>query len=309
MSRTVAIATLGCKTNQFESAAMEERLREAGYRVVPFEAGAGLVVVNSCTVTAATDAQSRNLVRRARRLNPDCRVVVTGCYAQVDPEALLAIPGVSLVLGNEEKRDFLRLIEDAPEKPSAIVSEIREVAAAAAPAIASFAERSRAFVQIQNGCDAFCAYCIIPYARGRSRSVPADEVVAQVKRLEDAGYPEIVLTGIHIGGYGLDFAPPSSLLALVRQLLAETGVGRLRPGSLEPPEISPELIAAVAVSPRLLPHFHIPLQAGADAGTTRMNRPYHTTPFRRGGGGSHGDRLGRIKGGSGPRRVPWRWAP
>ena len=151
MSRTVAIATLGCKTKQFESAAIEERLREAGYRVVPFEAGASLVVVNSCTVTAATDAQSRNLVRRARRLNPDCRVVVTGCYAQVDPAALLAIPGVSLVLGNEEKRDFLQLLEEAPETPAALVSEIREVAQAAALAIASFAERSRAFVDAVAG--------------------------------------------------------------------------------------------------------------------------------------------------------------
>ena len=281
MSRTVAIATLGCKTNQFESAAIEERLREAGYRVVPLEAGASLVVVNSCTVTAATDAQSRNLVRRARRLNPACRVVVTGCYAQVDPEALLAIPGVSLVLGNEEKRDFLKLLEEAPEQPAVIVSEIREVSAAATPEIASFTEHSRAFVQVQNGCDAFCAYCIIPYARGRSRSVPADEVVAQVRRLEAAGYPEIVLTGIHIGGYGLDFAPPSSLLALMRRLLAETEIRRLRLGSLEPTEISPELIEAVAESSRLLPHFHIPLQAGDDAVLSRMNRRYDTSFFRR----------------------------
>jgi len=278
--RTVAIATLGCKTNQFESAAMEERLREAGYRVVPFEAGADLVIVNTCTVTAATDSQSRNLVRRARRLNGSCRVVVTGCYAQVDPQALLAIPGVSLVLGNEEKRDLLELLEQGESSPAAMVSDIRAVSAADVLPISSFAERSRAFVQIQNGCDAFCSYCIIPYARGRSRSVGPDAVVAQVRELLAAGYPEIVLTGIHIGGYGADLDPPTTLLALVRRLEAETAVRRLRLGSVEPTEIPPELIEAVATSSVLCPHFHIPLQAGDDAVLQRMNRHYDSTFFR-----------------------------
>jgi len=278
--RTVAIATLGCKTNQFESAAMEERLQAAGYRVVPFEAGADLVIVNTCTVTAATDAQSRNLVRRARRLNGSCRVVVTGCYAQVDPQALLAIPGVSLVLGNEEKRDLLDLLDAGATAPAVQVSEIRQVAEAKVLPISSFAERSRAFVQIQSGCDAFCSYCIIPYARGRSRSVSSDAVVGQVRELLAAGYPEIVLTGIHIGGYGADLAPPTSLLALVRRLEAETAVRRLRLGSIEPTEIPPELIETVAASSVLCPHFHIPLQAGDDAVLARMNRHYTTAFFR-----------------------------
>jgi len=280
VSRTVAIATLGCKTNQFESAAMEERLQAAGYRVVPFEAGADLVIVNTCTVTAATDAQSRNLVRRARRLNGSCRVVVTGCYAQVDPKALLAIPGVALVLGNEEKRDLLDLLDAGATAPAVQVSEIRQVAEAKVLPISSFAERSRAFVQIQSGCDAFCSYCIIPYARGRSRSVSSVAVVGQVRELLAAGYPEIVLTGIHIGGYGADLAPPTSLLALVRRLEAETAVRRLRLGSIEPTEISPELIETVASSSVLCPHFHIPLQAGDDAVLARMNRHYTTAFFR-----------------------------
>lgn len=279
--RTFTIATLGCKTNQFESAAMEERLREAGYRGVPFEQGAELVIVNTCTVTAATDAQSRNLVRRARRLNGFCRVVVTGCYAQVDPQALLAIPGVSLVLGNEEKQNLLALLADADRgEPAARVSPIRETSEAKVSPLSSFAERSRAFVQIQNGCDAFCSYCIIPYARGRSRSVPPDEVVAQAKRLCAAGYPEIVLTGIHIGGYGADLARPTDLLTLVRRLAAETSVPRLRLGSLEPTEIPDKLIEAVAASEILCPHFHIPLQAGSDSVLERMNRHYDTVFFR-----------------------------
>jgi threonylcarbamoyladenosine tRNA methylthiotransferase MtaB len=279
VSRTVAFATLGCKTNQFESAAMEERLQAAGYRVVPFEAGADLVIVNTCTVTAATDAQSRNLIRRARRLNGASRVVVTGCYAQVDPQALLAIPGVSLVLGNEEKRDLLDLLEKGELTPTAKVSDIRRAEEAAVLPLSSFAERSRAFVQIQNGCDAFCSYCIIPYARGRSRSVRPDEVVAQVRELIAAGYPEIVLTGIHIGGYGADLAHPLTLVELVRRLTAETGVQRLRLGSIEPTEISDPLIETVASSPELCPHFHIPLQAGDDRVLERMNRHYTTAFF------------------------------
>jgi threonylcarbamoyladenosine tRNA methylthiotransferase MtaB len=276
MNRTVAIATLGCKTNQFESAALEEGLKSAGYRLVPFEAGADLVVVNTCTVTAATDAQSRNLVRRARRLNPACRVVVTGCYAQVDPAGLEALPGVSLVLGNEEKRDLPRLLEAAK---GVRVSDVRQGEGTAALEAASFSDRSRAFVQIQNGCDAFCSYCIIPYARGRSRSVAPAVVLDQVRRLVGAGFPEIVLTGIHIGGYGADLEPPATLLQLVRALEG-AGARRLRLGSIEPTEIPVELVEAVAASRILCPHFHIPLQAGDDDVLRRMNRHYDTAFFR-----------------------------
>lgn len=276
-NRTVAIATLGCKTNQFESAALEERLRAAGYRLVPFEAGADLVVVNTCTVTAATDAQSRNLIRRARRLNGGCRVVVTGCYAQIDPAGLRAIPGVALVLGNEEKRHLPALLESAE---GVRVADIRQTAGALPLEISSFADRSRAFVQIQNGCDAFCSYCIIPYARGPSRSVAPSAIREQIRRLVAAGYPEIVLTGIHIGGYGADLTPPTSLLALVRGLEEEPGLRRLRLGSIEPTEIPVELIEAAAASEILCPHFHIPLQAGDDGVLRRMNRTYDAAFFR-----------------------------
>jgi threonylcarbamoyladenosine tRNA methylthiotransferase MtaB len=177
------------------------------------------------------------------------------------------------VLGNEEKRDLLRLL--AEEGEGAVrVADIRATAEAGVLPVAAFAERSRAFVQIQNGCDAFCAYCIIPYARGRSRSVPPGQVLAQVRELTAAGYPEIVLTGIHIGGYGADLAPPVTLLELVRRLAAQTDVRRLRLGSLEPTEIPEALIEAVAASDILCPHFHIPLQAGDDAVLARMNRHY-----------------------------------
>ena len=277
MKGSVAIATLGCKTNQFESAALLQRLEQAGYRIVPFEAGADLVLVNTCTVTAATDSQSRNLVRRARRLNGACRIVVTGCYAQVDPEALRSIPGVCLVIGNEEKSSLLNLLEKG--ESGILVGDIRDQTAASVSQVSSFADRSRAFVQIQNGCDAFCSYCIIPYARGRSRSVPAEEVVGQVVELVQTGYPEIVLTGIHIGGYGLDLAPPTDLLSLLRRLGREVMIPRLRLGSLEPTEISSVLIDEIASSGMICPHLHIPLQSGSDSVLARMNRHYTASFF------------------------------
>jgi len=278
VSPTVAIATLGCKTNQFESAALEEQLHAAGYTTVQFEAGADLMVVNTCTVTAATDAQSRNLIRRARRLNPACRVVVTGCYAQINPQELAALPGVSVVLGNEEKNAFLAHLR--ADRPHVAVSDMRAVGTAKPLEISTFADRTRAFVQIQNGCDAFCSYCIIPYARGTSRSVPADDVVRQVRTLTAKGYPEIVLTGIHIGGYGLDLTADMTLVELLKRLLDETDARRVRLGSIEPTELSPALIDLVADSAVICPHFHIPLQSGDDNILRRMNRHYDTGSFR-----------------------------
>lgn len=278
MTGTFAIATLGCKTNQFESAALIEQLRAAGYRQVNYSAGADLVIVNTCTVTATTDAQSRNLIRRARRINPACRVVVTGCYAQIDPQSLAAIPGVFLVLGNEEKQQLIGLL--AEDRRGVAVSDIRQ-AKGAAMSLSTFSGRSRAFVQIQNGCDAFCSYCIIPYARGPSRSVAPEQVLGQIRDLCAAGYPELVLTGIHIGAYGLDLNPADSLLALVRRIEGETAVRRLRLGSLEPQELSPELLEAVVASKVVCPHFHLPLQSGDDEVLQRMNRHYTADFFRR----------------------------
>jgi threonylcarbamoyladenosine tRNA methylthiotransferase MtaB len=277
---TVAFATLGCKTNQFESAAMREKVVDAGYRVVPFSAGADLVIVNTCTVTAATDAQSRNLVRRARRLNPSCRVVVTGCYAQIDPKALADLPGVDLVLGNEEKRELLALLRDAKSPGQIRVAAIRDRTTAKIPVLTTLSERSRAFVQIQNGCDAFCSYCIIPHARGPSRSASPEQVVAQIRQLVERDVPEVVLTGIHVGNYGLDLHPRTSLLELLRQIEGETGLKRLRLSSIEPTEIDDTLITYLASSGIICPHLHIPLQAGDDAVLSRMHRPYGHEAFR-----------------------------
>ena len=276
---TVSFATLGCKTNQFESASMQQSLQAAGYQVVPFDQGAALVIVNTCTVTNATDAQSRNLIRRARKFNTACRVVVTGCYAQVDPDALQELPGVSLVIGNEEKQRLLDYLKSDQDSTSVVVSDIRQVEKICLPPLTSFAGRSRAFVQIQNGCDAFCSYCIIPYARGASRSAEPDEILKQVSGLVDSGFQEIVLTGIHIGGYGADLSSTLTLNDLVQRIEAETSVHRLRLGSIEPTELTEELLNTVASSQVICPHFHIPLQSGDDDILLRMGRTYDTAFF------------------------------
>ena len=283
MTRSVAVVTLGCKTNQFESAAMLEQLIGNGYHQVDFEAGAELVIVNTCTVTAATDSQSRNLIRRAQRLNPSARIVVTGCYAQINPGELQKLPGVSLIIGNEEKRELLRLLAQAQQndrsETTTLVTDIRAAQHCAPLDLHTFAQRSRAFVQIQNGCDAFCSYCIIPYARGAGRSVPIEQVVAQVERLGTSGYREIVLTGIHIGGYGQDFADGTSLLTLLQEIEACGFSGRVRLGSIEPTELPLELRNYLTQATWLCPHLHIPLQAGDDEILRRMNRHYDTAFF------------------------------
>ncbi len=277
---TVSFATLGCKTNQFESAAMQETLQSAGYQVIPFEEGADLVIVNTCTVTSATDAQSRNLIRRARRLNAACRVVVTGCYAQINPTSLSSLPGVSLVVGNEEKRRLLDLLKQHDGTAARVeVANISLAQDICLPPLTSFAGRSRAFVQIQNGCNAYCSFCIIPYARGPSRSAPPDEVLEQINVLTASGYQEVVLTGIHIGGYGADLQPALTLSHLVRRIEEETAVRRLRLGSIEPTELTDELLATMAASTRICPHLHVPLQAGDDAVLRRMGRTYGRDSF------------------------------
>ncbi len=277
MSRSVSFVTLGCKTNQFESAAMGEQLQQAGYELIDFEQGADLVIVNTCTVTSATDSQSRNLIRRARRLNPTAEIVVTGCYAQIDPQTLAQLDGVRLVLGNQEKSELLTYLTAATGQVQ--VSDIRSQKSFEPLELTSFAQRSRAFVQIQNGCDAFCSYCIIPYARGTSRSVAAADVVTQVEKLQQAGYPEVVLTGIHIGRYGHDLQPRTDLCGLLRQIEQSSFSGRLRLGSVEPTELTDELFEYVVAHPWVCRHFHIPLQSGSSSVLKRMNRHYDTGFF------------------------------
>lgn len=274
--KRVAIATLGCKTNQFESAAMIEQFERAGYAVVPFTQPADIYVVNSCTVTARTDAETRRLIRRARRLNPAARVVATGCYAQVAQGELEQMPELDSVLGNKEKQDIIGLVETGESR----VTDIAGERTAGPLKLESFAEHTRAFLQAQNGCNSFCAYCIVPYARGRSRSVPLEDVLQGVRNLAANGYKEVVLTGIHLGAFGLDLANPESLTGLVRRIDAERLVPRLRIGSVEPNELTDELLSLMATSEIICPHLHLPLQSGSDSVLQRMGRRYTAAFFR-----------------------------
>jgi len=275
--KRIAIATLGCKVNQFETAAMAEQLRADGWELVPFNSQADLYLINSCTVTSRSDAESRRLIRRARRLNPAARVVATGCYAQVQPEALAAMTELDQVLGNEEK---LRIVEALAQGDNQ-VTDLSTLTTAGPLRITSHLEHTRAFLQVQNGCENGCSYCIVPAARGPNRSASADEVTATVQRLAANGYQEVVLTGIHLGAYGLDQQPTTSLTELIRQLEQQTAIPRLRLGSIEPNELTDELLDCFMASSRLCPHLHIPLQSGCDTVLERMRRRYTADFYRR----------------------------
>jgi threonylcarbamoyladenosine tRNA methylthiotransferase MtaB len=276
----VAITTLGCKINQFESAAMAEALGKEGFRMVPFEDEADIYVINTCTVTARTDAESRRLIRRAGRRNPRARVVVTGCYAQIAFESLQVMPGVDLIVGNVEKQGITGLLKGIGTGPKVLVSDISLEQRAEGATLESFAEHTRAFLQVQNGCDAFCSYCIVPYARGRSRSVRMDEVLAGIRTFAEKGFREVVLTGIHLGGYGLDLTSGTSLLGLLSAAEDLRLIPRLRVGSVEPTEISDAFIRFLAGAESVCPHLHIPLQSGSDRVLAGMNRKYTTALFR-----------------------------
>ncbi len=279
--KKVAITTLGCKTNQFESAAIAESLSKNGFQIVPFSDSADIYVINTCTVTAKSDAESRRLVRRARKQNSAARIVVTGCYAQLAFDEIRNLPGVNIVLGNNEKKEIAELLGKTRDEQLVLVSDISRQQQAEGVKLETFAEHTRAFLQIQNGCEAFCSYCIVPHVRGKSRSVTMDDAVDGVNTFTEKGFKEVVLTGIHLGAYGLDFSPPRNLLDLLHAIEDRTSVTRLRIGSLEPAEVHDSLIDFFAASRIICPHLHIPLQSGDDQVLARMNRNY-TTRFYRG---------------------------
>ena len=274
--KRVAITTLGCKTNQFESAAMIEQLESSGYGIVPFNEIADIYIINSCTVTARTDAETRRLIRRARRLNPDARIVATGCYVQVTPGELEQMPELDSVLGNVEKLEIAALLETSDHK----ISDISIEQESGPLKLTSFAEHTRAFLQAQSGCNSFCTYCIVPYARGRSRSALPCEVLDGIRTLAANGYKEVVLTGIHLGGYGLDLTPKTSLTELVKTIDREKLIPRLRIGSVEPNEVNDELLATMAESQIICPHLHLPLQSCSDTVLMRMGRTYNSKFIR-----------------------------
>ncbi len=278
MSKTIAFATVGCRLNQAETQEMEELLASRGYRAVPFEEAAEVYVINTCTVTGRADFSDRQLIRRATARNPGALVVVTGCYAQTDPAAVARIPGVDLIAGNREKYELADLLGSLTKRATPLikVGDIREAVGVPVAPITRFRGRSRAFVKIQDGCQHRCAFCVVPQARGGSRSREPKVVVDQVHRLVEGGYAEIVLTGVDMGHYGRDLFPRTNLAALIGQVLDVPGLRRLRLSSILPPYFTDELIEVIAGSQRIAPHLHIPLQSGSDRVLGRMRRPYNT---------------------------------
>ena len=290
---TVAFATLGCRLNQVDTQELQGTLEARGFRTLPSPEGADVVIVNTCTVTARADFSDRQAIRRAGRINPDARIVVTGCWAQVSPDAVGRVPGVDLVVGNGDKQRLPDLVErlltrdrvGAPETHVAGLATARSLPAAASslPAlpIGRAPGRSRAFLKLQDGCQHRCAFCVVPLARGVSRSREVAVVLDQARGLVDAGHPELVLTGVDLGHYGADLVPRTTLAALLRRMAAIPRLRWIRASSLLPAYFTPELLDVVTGSPLIAPHFHVPLQSGSDRVLRRMRRPYTAAMYRK----------------------------
>ena len=277
---TVAFATLGCKVNQYDTATMETYLTDNRCRVIPFDDGADVYVVNTCTVTDRADAESRRLARRARRRNPDARVIVTGCYAQTSPEEAAAVDGVDYVVGIGRLPDILKTVRGEVEKGRVFVHDVRKESEVTTLGADVFSGQTRAFLKLQEGCDLFCTFCIVPFSRGKSRSVEPRRVLAELERLAARGFREVVLTGVHLGGYGRDLAPGVELADLVETIAARSPVERIRLSSIDPPEVSQRLLRIIASSDVICPHFHMPVQAASDPVLRRMRRQYDVAELR-----------------------------
>lgn len=279
----VAFHTLGCKVNQHDTAHMAGLFEEAGWERVPFDEEADAYIINTCTVTHVSDRKSRQMIRRAAQKNPQAVVAVCGCYAQTGAQALKALSEVDLILGTNERSrivDAVSQFQKDGEKKTYLAED--EALAHFEPVHwARSSHRTRAEIKVQEGCDQFCTYCIIPYARGPLRSRPIADTLAEINHLVDQGYKELVLTGIHLGAFGQGiYDETGSLDDLCRRILAETDLARLRLSSLEVTEVSDDLIDLLASQDRLMPHLHLPLQAGSDRTLQRMNRPYTQKDFQ-----------------------------
>jgi threonylcarbamoyladenosine tRNA methylthiotransferase MtaB len=297
--KRAALHNLGCKVNEYETEAMEQLLVSAGYKIVPFTDSADLYIVNTCTVTNTADRKSRQMLHKAKQKNPDAVVVAAGCYVNEVKEKLLEDPAVDIIIGNNEKKNLLKILQDYTADPShgnEAVPEIGEERSYEKLAITRTYDRTRAFVKIQDGCNQFCSYCLIPYVRGRVRSRQMPDILDEVDALVKNGVKEIVLSGIHISSYGLDFDNPDRnvrtpdasegktnryLLSLIRGIQRAEGVQRVRLGSLEPGIVTREFVQQIAAFPTLCPQFHLSMQSGCDETLKRMNRRYTTEEFAR----------------------------
>ena len=279
--KKAALHNLGCKVNAYETEAMQQLLEQAGYEIVPFEEKADVYIVNTCTVTNIADRKSRQMLHRAKKQNPEALVVAAGCYVQAAEAELKEDSAVDLLIGNNRKKDLISILEayESGVQEDAVI-DINHTKEYEALSVTQTAEHTRAYVKVQDGCNQFCSYCIIPYARGRVRSRPASEVCQEIASLARAGYQEVVLTGIHLSSYGLDLEG-ESLLSLIQAVHQIDGVRRIRLGSLEPRIVTEEFAAALAGMEKFCPHFHLSLQSGCDATLSRMNRRYTAEEYER----------------------------
>ena len=278
MKKKVALHNLGCKVNAYEVEAMQQLLENAGYETVPFEEGADVYVINTCTVTNIADRKSRQMLHKAKKMNPDAIVVATGCYAQADTEKLKEDTAVDLILGNNQKA--LEEYEKEHAKQVQVI-EINHTKEYEELSISSTAEHVRAYIKVQDGCNQFCTYCIIPFARGRVRSRKIEEVLSEVETLAAKGYKEVVLTGIHLSSYGVDFPKEEreSLLSLIQAVSRVEGISRIRLGSLEPRIITEEFLEGIVKTGKVCPHFHLSLQSGCNKTLKNMNRRYSAQEY------------------------------
>ncbi|MDK2966890.1 MULTISPECIES: tRNA (N(6)-L-threonylcarbamoyladenosine(37)-C(2))-methylthiotransferase MtaB [Lacrimispora] len=286
--RKAALHNLGCKVNSYETEAMQQLLENAGYEIVPFTEGADVYIINTCSVTNIADRKSRQMLHRAKKLNPGAVVVAAGCYVQAAGEELKKDDAVDLVIGNNKKTDLITILEDYfsknQEAEDDTVIDISHTAEYENLSISRIGDHTRAFIKVQDGCNQFCSYCIIPYTRGRVRSRKPEEVVEEIRRLAALGYEEAVLTGIHLSSYGMDFPAEEriSLLDLIIKVHEIPQIRRIRLGSLEPRIITEEFAVTLAGLKKVCPHFHLSLQSGCDTTLKRMNRKYTTTEYLEG---------------------------
>jgi len=287
--KKVALHNLGCKVNSYEIEVMQQRLQEKGYEIVPFAQFADIYIINTCTVTNIADRKSRQMLHRAKQLNPEAVVVAVGCYVQTGRDNIEQDDGVDLAIGNNRKKDIVEILEEYLENKKdktlggTTIIDINHTDEYEEMQLKQTAEHTRAYIKIQDGCNQFCSYCVIPYARGRVRSRREEDILAEVHALAKKGYREIVLTGIHISSYGLEkgtvYSGESKLIDLVERLHEVEGIDRIRLGSLEPRIVTQEAAQRLAALPKVCPHFHLSLQSGCDETLKRMNRRYTTGEY------------------------------
>lgn len=282
--KKAALHNLGCKVNAYETEAMQHLLEEAGYEIVPFTQKADVYVINTCSVTNMADRKSRQMLHKAKKNNPDSIVVAAGCYVQTSEKEVLNDLSVDIVIGNDRKHELVRLLEEySLDSVNDTVDDINDGKHDFEELfIDQTKEHTRAFIKVQDGCNQFCSYCIIPYARGRVRSRRFENVIAEVERLAANGFKEVVLTGIHLSSYGVDFEEATGLLELIQAVNAVKGIERIRLGSLEPKIVTEHFASELSKLDKICPHFHLSLQSGCDATLKRMNRKYTTKEYERG---------------------------